>query len=114
MADWKVGDPVVLTGANTRGKTYAGSVTHVGRTLVTIDAPGSGMSGYKFRMDTGFWNDKNFSYHWRVYSPEEFADKQRRDLLVQTLARTHQVEVFRARLSLSALEAILEIVEGDK
>lgn len=112
MANWKVGDPLVLGGVNTRGRTYDGTITKVGRSLVTIDAPHSGMTGYQFRIDTGRWNNQSFGHQWWIKTPQEHAEIARRAEVVETLSRVHRIDVYRASLPLSTLEAILRAVQG--
>lgn len=111
MTDWKVGDPFVLREVH-GGRSYPGNIKKVGRSLVTIDAPGSGMTGEKFYQETGLWNNRDRSFYWRIMTPQEVVDADRLKE-IRAILRKHCVEIEWSSLSLRKLEAILAIVTGD-
>lgn len=107
-AKFYVGQELVLTGVNMRGRTEPVRVTKVGRLNVFVDWHGREKP---FRMaDGGEVGD--FS-HYAVYTPEGWADKQQRDQLFEDLRKLGiSIAGYRQRqLSTDQLVAIVATVK---
>lgn len=113
LMDAKVGDTVVVTGCNGRGGAREVRVAKVGRKYLYLE--GGGVSAQtKFSRETGSEID-DFGYRARVYTPEEWAEKERRDKVVLRLRGEHRLSHYDGTFpqSTETLEAILQILDDD-
>ena len=109
MSAWAVGDVVIVRDVNERrpGGPKVGTVTKVGRKLVTVDFPFH-WNPMQFRIDTGVRNDAY--QHQSIQTPDESADGVLFAELVTRL-KEHGIELRRSRLGTDALLGILAIVD---
>lgn len=67
LRDLKVGDEVVMIVRDRHPeRTTRAKVESVGRQLISVD-------GYKFRLDTGHWNNKDYSFRMQVLTLQEWS-----------------------------------------
>ncbi|NKR90513.1 hypothetical protein GS483_00365 [Rhodococcus hoagii] len=117
LMEAKVGDTVLVHASrwSNTGKTYGtrdARVAKVGRKYLYLEGGGVSVQA-KFSRETGH-EITDFGSRVRVYTPEEWATKERRDKVVARIQREHKIrhESWNFPQSTETLEAILQILDA--
>ncbi len=109
MADWKVGDQVVLQEQRSPDRTVP--VVRVGRKYVYIEQYGRERG---FDKETGRQADRVYGYAAKIVTPEIIAEEQRRTNVVAAL-KNHKITYDGYggfTQSTDVLEKLLDVLEG--
>lgn len=112
MSEFHVGQKVIVSGVNMRGRSREAEVVKVGRKLVYIGERGRHVA---YRMDTGVIND-NYG-HTRIQTPEQFQEQQNRTAALHRLRDLGLVPQAYGTVdyySTATLDAVCDLLEAGK
>lgn len=110
MSEFHVGQKVIVSGVNMRGRSREAEVVKVGRKLVYIGEYGRHVA---YRMDTGVIND-NYG-HTRIQTPEQFQEQQDRTAALHRLRDLGLVQAYgTVDYSTATLNAVCDLLEAGK
>lgn len=109
MNKFEIGQCVWLYDINSRSGPIEVEVIKVGRTLVTVKYFGRPI---QFRIENGYWSDRDFPHHKYIRTAEERDAKDRRNNVESALHKAgvrwnHEREMY----STEQLEAVLAVLK---
>lgn len=111
MNQFHVGQKVIVSGVNMRGRSYEAEVVKVGRKLVYIEEYGRSTA---YWIDTGVIND-DYGHTW-IQTPEQFQEQQDRTAALHRLRDLGLVpQAFgTVDYSTATLNAVCDLLEAGK